>query len=110
MSFMFATRLFHEFYMTKNKQGAPLFDETHYKPRQTSITWSMNKNETFYYNENRVKLFSDSSIASYDTLSSDQTLNARHSTDIDTNDPMIVLEPESESDDDDGEDKQKIEV
>ena len=111
MSFMFATRLFHEFYMTKNKQGAPLFNETQYKPRQTSITWSIDKNEIFYYDANRVKLFSDSSISSYNTSSSDQTLYARHSIIIDTDNPTIFLEAESESDsDNDSQEKEKIEV
>ena len=81
MSLLFATRLFHEFYMLKNNK--PIFNAQYYRARQTSITWNMSDNQTFYYDERNVSL-SDS----------DDTQRASHSN------SFVYLEPESESDDD----------
>ena len=86
MSLLFATRLFHEFYMLKNSHGAPLFDVEKYRPRQTSITWNFKDNQTFYYDNRKVSV-----------SSSDDTQRASHS--ISTKNSFIYLEPESESED-----------
>ena len=86
MSLLFATRLFHEFYMLKNSHGAPVFDVKKYRPRETSITWNTKDNQIFYYDNHKVSI-----------SSSDDTPRATHS--ISTKNSFIYLEPESESED-----------
>jgi hypothetical protein len=78
MSLLFATRLFHEFHMLKKNK--PIFNSEQYRHRQTSITWNMRDNQTFYYDEDKV------------SISPTQQTSHQHY--------FVHLEPESESEDD----------
>jgi hypothetical protein len=97
-------KIFNEMHMGTNKYGKPFFKDINYitePKRQTSITWN-NNNETKFYDPSQKPTLlykSEASISSssISTINSDTTIITSHS----KNNEIIVLEYESESDDDD---------